>query len=104
VFTTTRNFEIRCEGDLPTSAISEFFTVLHLRTSSEYDAALPNEMKTFHNQITDRHKERKSADLKLTFNQVSGLHSPTKKISLHALVFRPVPGVIWGADSEKCIG
>jgi hypothetical protein len=23
---------------------------------------------------------------------------------LGALVFRPVPGVIWGADSEKCTG
>jgi hypothetical protein len=23
---------------------------------------------------------------------------------LGALVFRPIPSVIWGADSEKCIG
>jgi hypothetical protein len=27
-----------------------------------------------------------------------------KKNFLGALVFRPVPGVIWGADSEKCTG
>jgi len=27
-----------------------------------------------------------------------------KKIFLGALVFRPVPGVIWGADSENDIG
>jgi len=31
------------------------------------------------------------------------LHSPTK-IFVCALVFRPVAGVIWGADSEHCIG
>jgi hypothetical protein len=28
----------------------------------------------------------------------------TKKKFIGALVFKPVPGVIWGADSEKCIG
>jgi hypothetical protein len=27
-----------------------------------------------------------------------------QKKNLGFLVFRPVPGVIWGADSEKCIG
>jgi hypothetical protein len=27
-----------------------------------------------------------------------------KNIFFGALVFRPVSGVIWGADSEKCIG
>jgi hypothetical protein len=27
-----------------------------------------------------------------------------KMFFLGALVFRPVPGVIWGADSENCIG
>jgi hypothetical protein len=32
------------------------------------------------------------------------LHSPTKKNFLGALVFRPVPGVIWAADSENYIG
>jgi hypothetical protein len=34
-----------------------------------------------------------------------GLHRGTKKkYFFGALVFRPVSGVIWGADSEKCIG
>jgi hypothetical protein len=32
------------------------------------------------------------------------LHRGTKKIFFGALVFRPVSGVIWDADSEKCIG
>jgi hypothetical protein len=32
------------------------------------------------------------------------LRSPTKKNFLGTLIFRSVPGVIWGADSEKRIG
>jgi hypothetical protein len=34
----------------------------------------------------------------------SSITQPNKKNVLGALVFRPVPGVIWAADSENYIG
>jgi len=40
----------------------------------------------------------------LFLNIVSNNTAQQKKLISWCLGFRPVPGVIWGADSENCIG